>query len=81
MSEQDKMAQFVFTVVIVPDNKRYEVELWDFSGTNPDLIAAGEGSNWRTALGEALSKIELPTDKVDKTINDVIKEGVEDEAL
>ncbi len=81
MSEQDKMAQFVFTVVVIPDNKRYEIELWDFAGTKPDLIAAGEGTNWRTALGEALSKIELPTDKVDKTINDVIKEGVEDEGV
>ena len=81
MSEQDKMAQFVFTVVIVPDNKRYEVELWDFAGEEPALIAAGEGSNWRTALGEALSKIELPTDKVEKTINDVIKEAQEDEGV
>ncbi len=69
MSEQDKMAQFVFTVVVIPDNKQYEVELWDFSGTKPDLIAAGEGSNWRTALGQALSKIELPTDK--KEVTDV----------
>jgi len=77
MSEQEKMAQFVFTVVVIPDNKRYEVELWDFSGTKPDLIAAGEGTNWRTALGEALSRIELPTDKVEKTINDIIKEEEE----
>jgi hypothetical protein len=81
MTEEEKTAQFVFTVVVIPDNKRYEVELWDFAGTKPDLIAAGEGTNWRTALGEALSKIELPTEKVEKTINDVIKEGVEDEAL
>jgi hypothetical protein len=79
MSEQEKMAQFVFTVVIVPDNKRYDVELWDFAGDEPNLIAAGGGSNWRTALGEALSKIQLPTDKVEKTINDVIKEGEENE--
>ena len=77
MSEQEKAAQFVFTVVVIPDNKRYEVELWDFAGTKPDLIAAGEGTNWRTALGEALSRIELPTDKVEKTINDVIKEEEE----
>ena len=79
MSEQEKTAQFVFTVVVLPDNKRYEVELWDFAGTKPDLIAAGEGTNWRTALGEALSKIELPIDKQEKTINDVIKEGEENE--
>ena len=77
--EENKMAQFVFTVVIVPDNKRYEVELWDFAGDEPKQLSTGSGSNWRTALGEALSKIELPTDKVEKTINDVIKEGEESE--
>jgi hypothetical protein len=81
MSEQDKMAQFVFTVVIAPANKQYDVELWDFAGTEPKQLSTGSGSNWRTALGEALSKIELPTDKVEKTINDVIKEGVEDEGI
>lgn len=81
MSEQDKMAQFVFTVVIAPANKQYDVELWDFAGTEPKQLSTGTGSNWRTALGEALSKIELPTEKVEKTINDVIKEGVEDEGV
>lgn len=81
MSEQEKMAQFVFTVVIAPANKQYDVELWDFAGTEPNLIAAGQATNWRTALGEALSKIELPTEKVEKTINDLVKEGVEDDAL
>jgi hypothetical protein len=81
MSEQDKMAQFVFTVVIAPANKQYEVELWDFAGTEPKQLSTGGGSNWRTALGEALSRIELPTDKVDKTINDLVKEGVEDEGV
>ena len=77
MSEQESTTQFVFTVVVIPDNKRYEVQLWDFAGAKPDLIAAGEGSNWRTALGEALSRIDLPSDKVEKTINDVIKEEEE----
>jgi hypothetical protein len=81
MNEQDKMAQFVFTVVIAPANKQYDVELWDFAGTEPKQLSTGGGSNWRTALGEALSKIELPIDKVEKTINDVIKEGVEDEGV
>jgi len=81
MNEQEKTAQFVFTVVVIPDNKRYEVELWDFAGTEPKQLSTGGGSNWRTALGEALSKIELPTEKVEKTINDVIKEGVEDEGV
>jgi hypothetical protein len=81
MSEQDKTAQFVFTVVIAPDNKQYDVELWDFAGDEPKQLSTGQATNWRTALGEALSKIELPTDKVEKTINDVIKEGVEDEGV
>jgi len=71
MSEQDKTAQFVFTVVILPANKQYEIELWDFAGTEPKQLATGGGSNWRTALGQALSKIELPTDK----------EGKEDEGV
>jgi hypothetical protein len=81
MSEQDKMAQFVFTVVIAPANKQYDEELWDFAGDEPKQLSTGQATNWRTALGEALSKIELPTDKVEKTINDVIKEGVEDEGV
>lgn len=67
MSEQDKTAQFVFTVVIAPTNKQYAIELWDFAGTEPKQLATGEGSNWRTALGQALSKIELPTDKQEAT--------------
>jgi len=78
MNEQDKMAQFVFTVVIAPANKQYDVELWDFAGTEPKQLSTGSGSNWRTALGEALSKIELPTDKVEKTVSDLIKERDED---
>ena len=81
MSEQEKMAQFVFTVVIAPDNKQYDVELWDFAGDEPKQLATGQASNWRTALGEALSKIQLPSDKVEKTVNDLVKEGVEDEGI
>jgi hypothetical protein len=81
MSEQDKTAQFVFTVVIAPDNKQYNVELWDFAGEEPKQLSTGQASNWRTALGEALSKIELPTDKVEKTINDLVKESAEDEGV
>jgi hypothetical protein len=77
MTEQEKMAQFVFTVVIAPANKSFDVELWDFAGEEPKQLSTGSASNWRTALGEALSKIELPTDKVEKTINDVIKEEEE----
>ncbi len=79
MSEQEKVAQFVFTVVIAPANKSFDVELWDFAGEEPKQLSTGSGSNWRTALGEALSKIQLPTDKVEKTINDVIKEEEESE--
>jgi hypothetical protein len=81
MTEEESKAQFVFTVVITPANKQYDVELWDFAGEEPKQLSTGQASNWRTALGEALSKIELPTDKVEKTINDVIKEGVEDEGV
>jgi hypothetical protein len=79
--EENKMAQFVFTVVIAPANKQYDVELWDFAGDEPKQLSTGQASNWRTALGEALSKIELPTDKVEKTINDLVKESAEDEGI
>ena len=79
--EENKMAQFVFTVVIAPANKQYDVELWDFAGDEPKQLSTGNGSNWRTALGEALSKIELPTDKQEKTINDLVKESAEDEGV
>jgi uncharacterized protein YegL len=81
MSEQDKTAQFVFTVVVAREQKRFDVELWDFAGTEPKQLATGGGTNWRTALGEALSKIELPIDKQEKTINDLVKEGVEDDGV
>jgi hypothetical protein len=79
--EENKMAQFVFTVVIAPANKQYDVELWDFAGDEPKQLSTGQASNWRTALGEALSKIELPTDKQEKTINDLVKESAEDEGV
>lgn len=79
MSEQEKVAQFVFTVVIAPANKSFDVELWDFAGEEPKQLSTGSGSNWRTALGEALSRIQLPTDKVEKTINDLVKEEEESE--
>ena len=79
MTEQDKTAQFVFTVVIAPENKQYDVELWDFAGTEPKQLAVGGGTNWRTALGEALSKITLSSDVPDKAVNDVVKE-IQEEA-
>jgi len=81
MTEEESKVQFVFTVAVARTGKRYDVELWDFAGTEPKQLAIGGGTNWRTALGEALSKIELPIDKQEKTINDVIKEGVEDEGV
>ena len=81
MSEQEKTAQFVFTVVIAPANKQYDVELWDFAGDEPKQLSTGNGSNWRTALGEALSKIELPIDKQEKTVSDLVKESAEDEGV
>ena len=79
--EENKVAQFVFTVVIAPANKQYDVELWDFAGDEPKQLSTGTGSNWRTALGEALSKIQLPTDKQEKTVNDLVKERAEDEGV
>jgi hypothetical protein len=69
----------VITVVIQAGKKRNKVELFDFSGEEPTLLAAGEASNWRTALGEALSKISLSSDTPaeEKTINDIVKENIE----
>jgi len=69
----------VITVVIQAGQKWNKVELFDFSGGEPTPLAAGEGSNWRTALGEALSKISLSseTPAEEKTINDLVKENVE----
>jgi hypothetical protein len=69
----------VITVVIQAGKKRNKVELFDFSGEEPTLLAAGEASNWRTALGEALSKISLSSDAPaeEKTINDIVKENIE----
>jgi len=69
----------VITVVVQAGNKWNKVELFDFSGGEPTPLAVGEGSNWRTALGEALSKISLSSDTpvIEKNINDVIKENVE----
>lgn len=69
----------VVTVVIQAGSKWNKVELFDFSGGEPTPLASGEGSNWRTALGEALSKISLSSDTPEKTINDVAKEKVEGE--
>ncbi len=64
----------VVTLVIQAGSKWNKVELFDFSGGEPTPLASGEGSNWRTALGEALSKITLSSDVPDKAVNDVVKE-------
>ena len=69
----------VVTVVIHAGSKWNKVELFDFSGGEPTPLASGEASNWRTALGEALSKISLSSDTPEKTINDVVKEKAEGE--
>lgn len=69
----------VVTVVIQAGSKWNKVELFDFSGGEPTPLASGEGSNWRTALGEALSKISLSSDTLEKTVNDVVKEIEEEE--
>ena len=67
----------VITVVIQAGKKRNKVELFDFSGGEPTQLAAGEGSNWRTALGEALSKITLSSETPEKTVSDIVKEDIE----
>jgi hypothetical protein len=69
----------VVTLVIQAGSKWNKVELFDFSGGEPTPLASGEGSNWRTALGEALSKITLSSDTPEKTVNDVVKEIKEEE--
>jgi hypothetical protein len=69
----------VFTVVVQAGKKWNKVELFDFSGGEPTPLGQGEGTNWRTALGEALSKISLSSDKPEKTVNDVAKEQAEGE--
>ena len=68
----------VFTVVVQAGRKNNKVELFDFSGGEPVSLATGEANNWRTALGEALSKISLSSDKPEKTVNDVVKEIAEE---
>jgi hypothetical protein len=69
----------VITVVIQAGSKWNKVELFDFSGGEPTPLASGEASNWRTALGEALSKVTLSSDTPDKAVNDVVKE-IQEEA-
>jgi hypothetical protein len=69
----------VVTLVIQAGSKWNKVELFDFSGEEPTLLASGEASNWRTALGEALSKISLSSDTPEKSVNDVVKEIQEEE--
>jgi hypothetical protein len=68
----------VFTVVVQAGRKNNKVELFDFSGGEPVALATGEASNWRTALGEALSKITLSSELPEKTVNDVTKEIAEE---
>jgi hypothetical protein len=69
----------VVTLVIQTGSKWNKVELFDFSGGEPTPLASGEGSNWRTALGEALSKISLSSDTPEKAVDDVVKE-IQEEA-
>ena len=78
MNEETTVTHVV-TLVIQAGSKWNKVELFDFSGEEPTLLASGEASNWRTALGEALSKISLSSDVPDKAVNDVVKE-IQEEA-
>jgi hypothetical protein len=75
----EEITTHVFTVVVQVGRKNNKVELFDFSGGEPVALATGEASNWRTALGEALSKISLSSDTPEKTVNDVAKEKAEEE--
>lgn len=59
----DETTTHVFTVVVQIKDKWNKVELFDFSGGEPIPLASAEASNWRTALGETLSKISLSSDK------------------
>jgi hypothetical protein len=76
---KEETTTHVVTLVIQAGSKWNKVELFDFSGGEPTPLASGEGSNWRTALGEALSKITLSSDVPDKAVNDVVKEIQEEE--
>ena len=68
----------VFTVVVQIGTKTDKVELFDFSGGEPVSLATGSAFSWRSALGEALSKISLSSDTPEKTVNDVAKEEAEE---
>ena len=74
----EEVTTHVFTVVVQAGKKQNKVELFDFSGGEPVALASGEASNWRTALGEALSKINLSSELPEKTVNDVAKEQAEE---
>jgi hypothetical protein len=76
---EDTTTTHVVTLVIQTGSKWNKVELFDFSGGEPTPLASGEGSNWRTALGEALSKITLSSDVPEKAVDDVVKE-IQEEA-
>jgi len=76
---KEETTTHVVTLVIQAGSKWNKVELFDFSGGEPTPLASGEGSNWRTALGEALSRITLSSDVPDKAVNDVVKE-IQEEA-
>jgi len=76
---EERSVTHVVTVVIQAGSKWNKVELFDFSGGEPTPLASGEGSNWRTALGEALSKITLSSDVPEKAVDDVVKE-IQEEA-
>jgi hypothetical protein len=76
---KEETTTHVVTLVIQAGSKWNKVELFDFSGGEPTPLASGEASNWRTALGEALSKVTLSSDTPDKSVNDLLKELTEEE--
>jgi hypothetical protein len=56
------------SITLIPVLSTTQQKVWT-EGMDKPVMAQGEASNWRTALGEALSKIELP----EPTINDIVK--------
>ena len=74
------MNQHALIITIERENKWSKVSIYDpTDGMDKPVMAQGEASNWRTALGEALSKITLSSDKPEKAVDDVVKEIEEGE--
>ena len=58
---------FGLIITIEKTNNWYKVAIFDATSTDADKlpVAEGDGSHWRTALGQALAVIELPEKEED----------------